>query len=54
MNAGSNVGINVIYSGTVAAAVESAFLGIPAIAVSLHLDDPAKAHFPRAAEWNDA
>ncbi|MBY0311721.1 MAG: 5'/3'-nucleotidase SurE [Phycisphaerales bacterium] len=37
MNAGANVGINVIYSGTVAAALEAAFLGIPSIAVSLHL-----------------
>ncbi|MEM1166668.1 MAG: 5'/3'-nucleotidase SurE [Planctomycetota bacterium] len=37
MNAGANCGINVIYSGTVAAAIEAAFLGIPAIAVSLHL-----------------
>lgn len=38
MNAGANCGINVLYSGTVAAAVEAAFLGVPAIAVSLHLD----------------
>jgi 5'-nucleotidase len=37
MNAGANVGINVIYSGTVAAALEAAFLGIPAIAVSLYM-----------------
>jgi len=37
MNAGANVGINVIYSGTVAAAIEAAFLGVPSIAVSLHL-----------------
>ena len=37
MNSGANVGINVIYSGTVAAAIEAAFLGVPAIAVSLHL-----------------
>lgn len=37
MNSGANVGINVIYSGTVAAAVEAAFLGLPSIAVSLHL-----------------
>jgi len=37
MNAGANVGINVIYSGTVAAALEAAFLGIPSIAVSLYL-----------------
>jgi 5'-nucleotidase len=37
MNAGANVGINVIYSGTVAAAIEAAFLGVPSIAISLHL-----------------
>lgn len=37
MNAGANAGINVIYSGTVAAALEAAFLGVPSIAVSLHL-----------------
>ncbi len=34
MNAGANCGINVIYSGTVAAAIEAAFLGVPSIAVS--------------------
>jgi len=35
INAGSNLGVDVIYSGTVAAAVEAAFIGIPSIAVSL-------------------
>ena len=35
INAGSNVGIDVIYSGTVSAAVEAAIMGIPAVAVSL-------------------
>ena len=35
INAGSNLGINVLYSGTVAAAAEAAFYGLPAIAVSL-------------------
>ena len=50
MNSGANVGINVIYSGTVAAAVESAFLGVPAIAVSLHIGpEPGKTHYRRAA-----
>jgi 5'-nucleotidase len=34
INAGANVGVNVIYSGTVAAAVEGAFFGLPAIAFS--------------------
>ncbi len=50
MNVGANVGINVIYSGTVAAAVESAFLGVPAIAVSLHIGDGPKTRFDRAAQ----
>lgn len=35
INAGSNLGDDVIYSGTVAAAMEGRFLGLPAIAVSL-------------------
>ena len=38
LNAGANVGINVIYSGTVAAAVEAAFFRIPSLAFSLELD----------------
>ena len=50
MNSGANVGINVIYSGTVAAAVESAFLGVPSIAVSLHLGDRNRIFYDRAAE----
>jgi 5'-nucleotidase len=48
MNAGANCGINVIYSGTVAAAIEAAFLGIPSIAVSLHMG-PGKPLFDVAA-----
>jgi len=39
INAGANVGINIIYSGTVAAAREAAIIGKPAIALSLHLAD---------------
>ena len=45
MNEGANVGINVIYSGTVAAAIEAAFLGCPSIAVSLHLLHPVPTAF---------
>ena len=48
MNAGANCGINVLYSGTVAAALEAAFLGVPSIAVSLHLDD-ARPDYDRGA-----
>jgi 5'-nucleotidase len=39
INSGANVGINVYYSGTVAAAVEGAFMGIPAVSLSLAMDD---------------
>ncbi len=35
MNEGANVGISVYYSGTVAAAMEGAFLRIPSVAMSL-------------------
>jgi 5'/3'-nucleotidase len=49
MNSGANVGINVIYSGTVAAAIEAAFLGLPSIAVSLHLRADVPADYPRSA-----
>lgn len=50
MNGGANVGINVIYSGTVAAAMEAAFLGVPAIAVSLHLGDRTRTRWADAAD----
>jgi 5'-nucleotidase len=35
INLGANVGVNVLYSGTVAAALEGAIFGIPSAAVSL-------------------
>jgi 5'-nucleotidase len=38
INDGSNLGDDVLYSGTVAAAMEARFLGKPAVAVSLHTD----------------
>jgi 5'-nucleotidase len=39
MNGGLNAGINVFYSGTVAAAIEGALFGITGIAVSLEFDE---------------
>ena len=39
INAGANTGINVLYSGTIAGAVEAALFGVPAIAFSLELSD---------------
>lgn len=47
INAGANVGVNVLYSGTVAAAAEGAFFGVPSVAVSLELSDELQ--FARAA-----
>jgi len=41
MNGGLNAGINVLYSGTVAAAIEGAFFGITSVAVSLEFDEQA-------------
>jgi 5'-nucleotidase len=35
INLGANVGVNVIYSGTVSAATEAAVLGVPSVAVSI-------------------
>lgn len=47
INAGANLGDDVLYSGTVAAATEGRFLGLPAIAISL-VGTEFK-HFPTAA-----
>lgn len=50
MNAGSNAGINVLYSGTVAAAIEGAFYKHTAIAVSLEYEKRIY-DFPTAAQY---
>ena len=50
LNAGSNAGINVLYSGTCAAAIEGAFFRRTSIAVSLEYTKPKPLDFPRAAE----
>lgn len=39
LNMGSNVGIHVLYSGTVAAAVEAAIMGFPSIATSFEITE---------------
>jgi 5'-nucleotidase len=49
LNAGSNAGINVLYSGTVAAAIEGAFFQRVSVAVSLEYTRP-KLDFARGAE----
>ncbi|MGH8178048.1 MAG: 5'/3'-nucleotidase SurE [Steroidobacter sp.] len=49
INDGANLGDDVLYSGTVAAAVEGRFLGLPAIAVSLVMQPNSGQHFATAA-----
>jgi 5'-nucleotidase len=47
INAGPNMGDDVLYSGTVAAATEGRFLGLPAIAISMNSHNPD--HFETGA-----
>ncbi|NVN92322.1 MAG: 5'/3'-nucleotidase SurE [Desulfuromonadales bacterium] len=49
INHGANLGDDVTYSGTVAAAIEATLMGIPAIAISLATFDRI-GHFPEAAQ----
>jgi len=48
INAGGNMGDDVLYSGTVAAATEGRFLGLPGIAISLVGQEPQ--HYDSAAK----
>ncbi len=49
LNAGSNAGINVLYSGTVAAAIEGAFFRVTSVACSLEVTRARPADFVTAA-----
>src|SRR5215471_16068227 len=49
LNAGSNAGINVLYSGTVAAAIEGAFFNRTAVAVSQAYGKPKAVDFGAGA-----
>ena len=49
INTCANLGDDVIYSGTVAAAMEGRFLGLPAVAVSLATSDQRPNHYATAA-----
>ena len=50
VNDGPNLGDDVLYSGTVAAAIEGRFLGLPTIAVSLATSPGSGHHFETGAE----
>ena len=50
INHGSNAAVNVLYSGTMGAAIEGSFYGCPAVGLSLTDHDP-DADFEAAAAW---
>jgi len=52
INAGANMGDDVLYSGTVAAAMEGRFLGLPSIAISLasNADNAPLRHYDTAVQ----
>lgn len=50
INEGANLSDDVWYSGTVAAAMEGRFLGIPSLAVSLVSDESRNYHYETAAQ----
>jgi 5'-nucleotidase len=51
INNGANLGAEVLYSGTVAAAMEGAFLNVPSIAVSMVTKKDQGKHFDVAADF---
>jgi 5'-nucleotidase len=51
VNAGGNLGEDVTYSGTVAAAMEATLLDLPAIAMSQHTLDSSPIKWATAAAW---
>lgn len=51
INRGSNLGEDVTYSGTVAAAMEATILGIPAIALSQYIHHPHPVKWATAEHW---
>lgn len=50
INPGGNIGTNVIYSGTVSAAMEAFVMGCPSIAVSIDTFKPTPAQYEKAAD----
>ena len=51
VNDGPNVGEDVTYSGTIAAAMEATLLGVPAIAFSQAYGDGRRHHWATAEQW---
>jgi len=51
INRGGNLGEDVTYSGTIAAAMEATLLGVPAIALSQHRDRSRRTPWKTAEHW---
>ncbi|MGQ9371803.1 5'/3'-nucleotidase SurE [Azospirillum sp. A39] len=51
INQGSNIGEDVTYSGTIAAAMEATLLGVPAIALSQHMEAGVAPDWGTAERW---
>jgi len=51
INRGGNLGEDVTYSGTVAAAMEGTLLGLPSVALSQHYTDRQKVSWKTAEAW---
>lgn len=53
INKGLNLGIDILYSGTVSAAIEGAIYGVPSIAVSMDVDYDNKDYedYSKAVKW---
>lgn len=54
INAGGNLGEDVTYSGTIAAAMEATLLGVPAIAFSMNCTDRRRIRWPTAEKHTAA
>ncbi|MDP6474930.1 MAG: 5'/3'-nucleotidase SurE [Alphaproteobacteria bacterium] len=51
VNRGSNIGEDVTYSGTIAAAMEATLLGVPSIALSQYYEDGEHVRWKTAEHW---
>jgi len=51
VNAGSNIGEDVTYSGTIAAAMEATLLGVPSVALSQHYENGGAVSWEAAEHW---
>lgn len=54
INEGGNMGVDIFMSGTVAAAREAAFMGIPAIALSQYYDRETGIDWDRTISWSES